>query len=154
MNIQERINYFTEHMDLNFFIKNSVKLELLDKDVRRYIKKELKGDRIAQFTSQDLRSYVLALEKVHKALNKKISFYEFDKYLNKKYTKLDGKALTLETRNLGQYINGARICQMLLSTNNYWAAILRMIEMQYQQEKEASDEIFNHEILAGLLEVY
>ena len=43
---------------------------------------------------------------------------------------------------------------MLLSTNNYWAAILRMIEMQYQQEKEASDEIFNHEILAGLLEVY
>lgn len=154
MNIQERINYFTDNMNLNFFIKNSVKLELLDKDIRRYIKKELKGEKIVQFTSQDLRTYVLALEKVHKALNKKVSFYEFDKYLEKKYTKIDSKILTQETHNLAQYINGARICQMLLSTNNYWAAILRMIEMQYHQEKEASDEIFNHEILSGLLEIF
>ena len=154
MNIQERINYFTDNMNLTFFIKNSVKLELLDKDVRRYIKKELKGEKIVQFTSQDLRSYVVALEKVHKALNKKISFHEFDKMLEKKYKRVDSKILTQETHNLAQYINGARICQMLLSVNNYWAAILRMIEMQYQQEKEASDEVFNHEILSGLLEMF
>lgn len=60
----------------------------------------------------------------------------------------------MEIHNLAQYINGARICQMLLSVNNYWAAILKMIEMQYQQEKEASDEVFNHEILSGLLEMF
>jgi hypothetical protein len=154
MNIQEKLKYFTEKMSLNFFIKNAVKMELLDKDIRRYLKKELKGEKNVQFTSQDLRSYVLALEKVHKALNKKISFYEFDKYLENKYTKIDGKILTQETHNLSQYINGARICQMLLSVNNYWAAILKMIEVQYRQEKEASDEIFNHEILSGLLEVF
>jgi hypothetical protein len=154
MNIQEKLKYFTENMNLNFFIKNSVKLELLDKDIRRYIKKELVGEKIVQFTSQDLRTYVLALEKVHKQLNKKVSFYEFDKYLVKKYTKIDSKILTQETHNLAQYINGARVCQMLLSTNNYWAAILRMVEIQYQQEKEASDEVFNHEILSGLLEIF
>lgn len=154
MNTQEKLKYFAENMSLSFFIKNSMKMELLDKDIRRYIKKELKGEKIVQFTSQDLRTYVLALEKVHKQLNKKVSFYEFDKYLEKKYTKIDSKILTQETHNLSQYINGARICQMLLSVNNYWAAILKMIEMQYKQEKEASDEIFNHEILAGLLEIY
>ena len=154
MNIQERIKYFTDNMSLPFFIKSAVKLELLEKDVRRYIKKEVKGEKVVQFTSQDLRSYVMTLEKTHKALNKKISFYEFDKYLEGKYKKLDAKILTQETHNLAQYINGARICQMLLSTNNYWAAILKMIEMQYQQEKEASDEVFNHEILSGLLEIF
>lgn len=154
MNTQEKINYFTQKMSLDFFIKSSAKLELLDKDVRRCIKKELKGEKIVNFTSQDLRSYVLSLEKVHKALNKKVSFYEFDKMLEKKYTSIDSKVLRKETHNLAQYINGARICQMLLSTNNYWAAMLRMIEMQYQQEKEASDEVFNHEILSGLLEIF
>jgi len=154
MNTQEKLKYFTEKMSLPFFIKNSMKMELLDKDIRRYIKKELKGEKIVQFTSQDLRTYVLALEKVHKQLNKKVSFYEFDKYLEKKYTKIDSKILTQETHNLSQYISGARIYQMLLSVNNYWAAILKMIEMQYQQEKEASDEVFNHEILSGLLEIF
>lgn len=154
MNIQERIKYFTENMNLNFFIKSTVKLEMLDNELAKFTKRELKGERCFKYTSQDLRSYILSLEKVHKALNKKISFYEFDKYLENKYTKIDGKILTQETHNLSQYINGARICQMLLSVNNYWAAILKMIEVQYRQEKEASDEIFNHEILSGLLEVF
>jgi hypothetical protein len=154
MNIQERIKYFTENMNLNFFIKSTVKLEILDNELAKFTKRELKGERCFKYTSQDLRSYILALEKVHKALNKKISFYEFDKYLEKKYAKLDGKTLTLETHKLAQYINGARICQMLLSRGNYWATITKMIEMQYQQEKEASDEVFNHEILSGLLEIF
>ena len=83
MNTQEKLNYFTSNMSLPFFLKNYVKLELLDKDIRRYIKRELKGEKNLQFTSQDLRSYVLALEKVHKVLNKKISFTEFNKHLEK-----------------------------------------------------------------------
>jgi hypothetical protein len=141
-------------MNLNFFIKNTARLELLEKEVRRLIKKELKGEKVVSFTSQDIRSHVVALEKVHNQLNKKVSFYEFDKMLEKKYTNIDSKVLLQETHNLAQYINGARICQMLLSVNNYWAAILKMIEMQYQQEKEASDEVFNHEILSGLLEIF
>lgn len=154
MNIQERIKYFTEKMSLPFFIKSTVKLEMLDNELAKFTKRELKGERCFNYTSQDLRTYILALEKVHKALNKKISFYEFDKYLQKKYTKLDGKTLTLETHKLAQYISGARICQMLLSRGHYWATITKMIEMQHQQEKEASDEIFNHEILSGLLEIF
>ena len=43
---------------------------------------------------------------------------------------------------------------MLLSRGHYWATITKMIEMQYQQEKEASDDIFNHAILCGLMEAY
>ena len=39
MNTAEKLKYFTEKMSLPFFIKSSVKLELLEKDVRRYIKK-------------------------------------------------------------------------------------------------------------------
>ena len=154
MNTQEKLKYFTEKMSLSFFIKSTVKLELLDQELAKYTKKELKGERCFNYTSQEVRAYILALEKVHKALNKKISFYEFDKYLEKKYTKLDGKTLTMETRKLAEYISGARICQMLLSRGHYWATITKMIEMQYQQEKEASDEIFNHEILSGLLEIF
>ena len=154
MNTQEKLKYFTEKMSLPFFIKSTVKLEQLDNELARFTKKELKGERCFNYTSQDLRSYILSLEKVHKALNKKISFYEFDKYLQNKYTKLDGKTLTMETRKLAEYINGARICQMLLSRGHYWATITKMIEMQYQQEKEASDEVFNHEILSGLLEIF
>ena len=154
MNTQEKLKYFTEKMSLPFFIKSTVKLEQLDNELARFTKKELKGERCFKYTSQDLRSYILSLEKVHKALNKKISFYEFDKYLQNKYTKLDGKTLTMETRKLAEYINGARISQMLLSRGHYWATITKMIEMQYQQEKEASDEVFNHEILSGLLEIF
>ena len=154
MNTQEKLKYFTEKMSLPFFIKSTVKLEMLDNELAKYTKKELKGERCFNYTSQEVRAYILSLEKVHKAINKKISFYEFDKYLEKKYTKLDGKTLTMETRKLAEYISGARICQMLLSRGHYWATITKMIEMQYQQEKEASDEIFNHEILSGLLEIF
>lgn len=154
MNTQEKLKYITEKMSLPFFIKSTVKLEKLDNELARLTKKELKGERCFNYTSQDVRAYILALEKVHKTINKKISFYEFDKYLENKYTKLDGKTLTLETHKLSQYISGARICQMLLSRGHYWATITKMIEMQYQQEKEASDEVFNHEILSGLLEIF
>ena len=154
MNIQERIKYFTENMNLNFFIKSTVKLEMLDNELAKFTKRELKGERCFNYTSQEVRAYVLTLEKVHRAINKKISFYEFDKYLEKKYDKLDGKTLTMETRKLAEYINGARICQMLLSRGNYWATITKMIEMQYQQEKDESDDIFNHAILCGLMEAY
>ena len=97
MNTQEKLKYFTEKMSLPFFIKSTVKLEQLDNELARFTKKELKGERCFNYTSQEVRSYILTLEKVHKALNKKISFYEFDKYLEKKYDKLDGKTLTMET---------------------------------------------------------
>lgn len=154
MNTQEKLKYFTEKMSLPFFIKSTVKLEQLDNELAKYTKRELKGERCFNYTSQEVRSYILALEKVHKAINKKISFYGFEKYLEGKYTKMDGKTLHLETHKLAQYISGARVCQMLLSRGHYWATITKMIEMQYQQEKDESDDIFNHAILCGLMEAY
>ena len=65
MNVQERIKYFTENMNLNFFIKSTVKLEMLDNELAKFTKRELKGERCFNYTSQDLRTYILALEKVH-----------------------------------------------------------------------------------------
>ena len=129
MNTQEKLKYFTEKMSLPFFIKSTVKLEMLDNELAKFTKRELKGERCFNYTSQEVRAYILALEKVHKAINKKISFYEFDKYLQNKYTKLDGKTLTLETHKLAQYISGARICQMLLSRGHYWATITKLVEI-------------------------
>lgn len=98
MNTQEKLKYFTEKTSLPFFIKSTVKLEQLDNELARFTKKELKGERCLNYSSQDVRSYVVSLEKVHKQLNKKVSFYEFYKYLQNKYDKLDGKTLAMETR--------------------------------------------------------
>lgn len=153
MNIQERINYFSGNMSLNFFIKNYVKMELLDKEINRVVKKELKGERRLSFTSQDLRTYTIALEKVHKILNKKISFVEFTKKIER-HKRVDTKVMNDETKNLAQYIYAARQAQMLVSLTNYWATIVYMLELEHQQREQESDEIFNLEILSGLLEIF
>ena len=153
MNTQEKLKYFTEKMSLNFFIKNYVKMELLDKEINRVVKKELKGERRLSFTSQDLRIYTIALEKVHKILNKKISFVEFTKKIEH-HKRVDTKVMNDETKNLAQYILAARQAQMLVSLTNYWATIVYMLELEHQQRKQESDEIFNLEILSGLLEIF
>lgn len=153
MKIKELINYYSGNMSLIFFIKNYIKIELLSNEIKRVVKKELKGERRLNFSSQDLRTFVLALEKVHKELNKKISFTEFTKKIER-HKKVDTKVLNNETKDLAQYIYAARYSQMLVSLFNYWATITFLLETQHQQEKEASDEIFNHEILSGLLEIF
>ena len=153
MKTKESINYYSSQMCLNFFIKNYIKIELLSNEIKRVVKKELKGERRLNFSSQDLRTFVLALEKVHKELNKKISFTEFTKKIER-HKKVDTKVLNNETKDLAQYINAARYSQMFISLFNYWATITFLLETQHQQEKEKSDEIFNHEILSGLLEIF
>ncbi len=153
MKIKESIKYHSDNMSLNFFIKNYIKIELLSNEIKRIIKKELKGERRLNFTSQDLRTFVIALNKVHKELNKRISFTDFAKKIEK-HKKVDTKVLNSETKDLAQYINAARYSQMLISLFNYWAVITYLLELEHQQEKEKSDEIFNHEILAGLLEIF
>ena len=153
MKIKELINHYSGNMSLNFFIKNYIKIELLSNEIKRVVKKELKGERRLNFSSQDLRTFVLTLEKVHKELNKKISFTEFTKKIER-HKKVDTKVLNNETKDLAQYINAARYSQMFISLFNYWATITFLLETQHQQEKEASDEIFNHEILSGLLEIF
>ena len=63
MNTQEKLKYYTEKMSLPFFIKSTVKLEMLDNELAKFTKKELKGERCFNYTSQDIRAYILTLEK-------------------------------------------------------------------------------------------
>lgn len=153
MNIKEKINYYSSQMSLNFFIKSYIKLDLLEKDIGRYLKREFKGNTNLQFESQDLRSLVIALEKTHKAFNKKISFQTFRKTLEK-YKKVDGDIINKETQHFAHSVACVINCQRLLALFNYHATATYLIELKHQQEKEASDEIFNHEILSGLLEIF
>jgi hypothetical protein len=153
MGIQEEINYYSNNMSLNFFIKNDIKILMLEDRIKRHYKRALKEEGDIYFTSQDLRSFVIALEKIHKYLNKKIGFRDFTTRLGN-YKKVDGNIINEETKNLAKYIALALSCQRLLSLFNYHATLVYLIELKKEQEKEKSDEIFNHEILAGLLEIF
>jgi hypothetical protein len=153
MNIKEKLNYYTEKLNIPFFIKSFIKLELLDNELRRYIKKDPDYKSNLIFTSQDLRSYIIALEKVHKALNKRLSFLEFEKRL-KKYKEVTNENFCAEIISDKEYIIALNYCQSLLIRANYWAVTTYLIERKHECNKERSDEIFNHEILSGLLEIF
>ncbi|MGN1153817.1 MAG: hypothetical protein ACI4S3_07290 [Candidatus Gastranaerophilaceae bacterium] len=151
MNIQERIRYFSEKMNLNFIVKNYIKLSELEKEIRRNLKKELNGKGKVLFTSQDLRILCISLDKVHKALNKKVSFVEFQKRFNK-YDKVRNSALIEETKQLAQYLLAVREVQKLLNLFNYYAVNLYLQELQKEQIKQADDDLFNDMVLMGIIE--
>lgn len=152
MNIQERINYYAENLSIPFFIKSYIKLEKLDDEIKRNIKRDPDWKSKLQFTSQDLRRYVIALERVHKAFNKRLSFVEFNKRLQK-YDKIDNKVLQDEVISDSEYMRALSYCQAFLSRANYWATITYLIEKKHEYIKEQSDKTFNDEILGGILEI-
>jgi hypothetical protein len=153
MNIQERINYYAEKLSIPFFIKSTVKLEKLDDEIKRYIKRDPDEKSELQFTSQDLRKYVIGLEKVHKAFNKRLNFVEIQKRLEK-YDIITNEIYEKEIVSDKEYMNALNLCQSLLIRTNYWATTVYLIERKHECVKKESDEIFNHEILSGLLEIF
>jgi hypothetical protein len=44
--------------------------------------------------------------------------------------------------------------QPLVLEVNYYAVVVDILEQMIEKEKQEGDEIFNHEILAGLLEIF
>jgi hypothetical protein len=153
MGIQEKINYFTKNMNSRFAEINLIKMIQTIKDMKRYVTKEMKGERNLQFTSQDLRSFAIALTNELKKLQRNIEFDRFNKQLQK------NKILTTELwvdecKKFQKKLNLAMDLQPLVLEVNYYAVVVDILEQMIEKEKQEGDEIFNHEILAGLLEIF
>lgn len=153
MNIQERINNFTEKMCVKKFMYFYIKLEQLDKDIRRHIKNVPNGKNTLQFTSYDLRRYAMALGKVHKALNRKLCFVEVQKRIDK-HDKITNEVLENEVKTHVEYMSALSYCQSFLSRANYWATIVYLIEKRQEYLKTQDDELFNDVALSGLMEAW
>ena len=66
MNISEKINYYAENMSLKFVRINIIKMCQTFKQIKRYITREIKGDRNLQFTSDDMRKWAISMNKLFK----------------------------------------------------------------------------------------
>ena len=153
MNIQEKISYFTQNMSIKFAEVNLIKMIQMMKDLKRYVSREIQGNKNLLFSSQDLRSFAIELNKLLKRLHRDIEFDRFRTKLEARKV-LDSKAWIEECQAIQKKLNLAVNLQPVVLEANYYAVVVDILERMAQQEKEASDEIFNHEILAGLLEVY
>ena len=143
--LQEKIREYANNMNVKFALKKYIKLNQLEDEIKRNVKKELSGSNSIQFTSQDLRYFVIQLEKTHKAVNKILNFSQFQKRFEK-YNEISGKELLEQTYTICEYIACAKELQRIYSTVNYHAMLLLLIETQKEQKKKENDEIFTNEI--------
>ena len=125
----------------------------MEKRIEKYLKRECFGFKNIQFNSQDLRSLVIKLEKIHKAMNKSISFIEMEKrYAKRGY--IDEKTMKEDGKLIGKRIAHAIILQEQIAKFNHHATVCFFIEMQYKKEKEKDDAILAQNIKEALDEIY
>ena len=147
--IQEKIRQYADNMSVPFALRNYIKFNQLENEIKRNIKRELNGSNTIQFTSQDLRYFIIRLEKAHRAMNRIINFSKFQKRFEK-YDRVSGKELKEQTLEVCKYIGCAGELQKLYSLLNYDATLLFFVELQKQQQKESDDKYFNDELTALL----
>ena len=147
--IQDKIREHADNMSVPYALRNYIKFTQLELEIRRNIRRELGGSNTILFTSQDLRYFIIQLEKTHRALNKTINFSRFQKKFEK-YERVSNKELEEQTRALCDYVGCASELQRLYALLNYDATLLFFVELQKKQEKEKSDRIFTEEIAALL----
>ena len=140
-------------MNTKFAEVNLIKMMQMMKDLKRYVSREIQGNRNLIFSSQDLRSFAICLNKLLKKLHRDVEFDRFRTKLESRKV-LTNSVWIEECQLIQKKLNLAVNLQPVVLEANYYAVIVDILERMAQQEKEASDEIFNHEILAGLLEVY
>lgn len=153
MGIQEKINYFTKNMNSRFAEINLIKMIQTIKDMKRYVTKEMNGERNLQFTSQDLRSFAIVLTNELKKLQRNIEFDRFNKQLQKNKI-LTAELWVDECKKFQKKLNLAMDLQPLVLEVNYYAVVVDILEQMIEKEKQEGDEIFNHEILSALLEIF
>ena len=143
MNIQEKINYYADNMNLRFVKANYIRLSILEQEVRRYVKKSIKNNCLPDFTSQDLRILCIRINKLHKVVNKKIEFVSLDKRLRE----LSKNSLSAELNDIIEYIKIAEYMQRVYSLLNFLEMNLNLLEAKINNEKLLADEKFNDEII-------
>lgn len=146
MNIKEKIYYFADNFSIDFLKTNYIKLDLLEQEIRRYIKRGIKENKLPEISSNDLRHFIINLTKVHKKTNQKIEFANFKKSI------FDIKNLTNEAfdKRLNDYIEliiVAGYLQKIYSAVNFLEFNLSFLETKLKNQKEQSDLEFNQEAL-------
>lgn len=143
MNIQEKINYYADNMNLRFIKANYIKLSKVEEEIRRYVKKAIKDNCLPDFNSQDLRLLCIRINKLHKVVNKKIEFVSLDKRLRE----LSKNSLSAELNGIIEYIKIAEYMQRVYSMLNFLEMNLNLLEAKINNEKLLADEKFNDEII-------
>ena len=153
MNISEKINYYADNMSHKFVKINIVKMCKTFSDVKRYVAREIKGDKNLQFTSDDMRKWAISLNKVFKKMQRET---EFDKLRDDLFVNgmPDNKHIIEVCNNTKQFDNLTLHFQPLVINVNYYATIVDLLERKWQQIKEESDDLFNDAILSALVEAY
>lgn len=143
--IKEKIDEYKNKMCVTYALKNYYKFNQLEEEIRRNIKRELNGDNTIQFTSQDLRGFIIQFYKTHRLINRAINFSKFQKRFDK-YEQITDKEMMEQTLKVCDYMACAREMQATYSLLNYDATLLMMIELQKKQQKERDDNYFTKEI--------
>lgn len=157
MSIKEDIIKFTT--GLNTTTEKAIKYATFNRlnmfnqlnDIRRYVQKDLKGEKELQLDSQILRTYITVLDKVLKALNKKISHVEIKNRIISQFEKakkkdssvkeIDYRMIYSECRVVGDLIKTAQYLYACYVTINHYALLAYLIEQEKLYRKIKSDEV-------------
>ena len=163
MSVIEDIKNYSEKMNVTFFSKNWVKVCNLEKEISRHLQKYMR-DRSYKltFTSQDLRSLTVKLEKVHKGLNTTSTFMALKKKFNK-YDIIPPVALSDILKENAIKLALARKAQESLGFLNRYCAVLNVLEegvalfeaqerKRVEEEKIKDAEAFNKVLIEALNE--
>ena len=153
MNISEKINYYADNMSFKFAIVNYIKMTQTLKELKRYVTREIKGDKNLIVSSQDMRRWAMSLNKLIKKLQRD---GEFDKFKNslEKHVKITNDVFIKECKEMQKKLNLAMDLQPLTLEVNYYSTIIWIIEEKYRTLKEQDDDLFNDAILTALVEAY
>lgn len=154
MNISEKINYYAENMSLKFVKINIVKMCQTFKQIKRYIAREIKGDRNLQFTSEDMRKWAISMNKLFKKMQRDTEFDVFREELfidGKMPTNKEIKEKCLKRQEKDDLVLNF---QPLVISVNYYATVVALLERHWQEQKDKDDDLFNDAILAGMMEAW
>lgn len=149
----------TKEKSIKFAIFNGLKMFNQLDNIRRYIKKEIKGEKNLEITSQELRTYCISIEKVLKEINKKSNFREMQKRIekelekNKKTEVINYDMVTKESNETIKYIRIAQLLQGCFSWINHYAWIIYLIECEHKYKKYKSDKCLEEAINETLNEL-
>ena len=153
MNISEKIKYYTENATEKFYNCNLIKIMKTAQELKRYIKKELRGEKNLIVTSGEMRRWAMSLNKLYKKMLKKL---EFDKFQNQfyKYKKIEKEQLEVECLQYKKIAQFAIGLQQLLIEVNYYTAYIFLLEENHRCLKEEDEGLLNDAILSALIEAY
>ena len=153
MNTSERVQYFTKGMNLKFAQINYIKMTETMKQIKRYVTREINGDKNLIVSSQEMRAWAMSLTKLLKQLQRKCEFDIFKENFNK-YEKVNNDIFIKEAKAMQTLLNFAMDLQPLVLEVNYYSTIIYILEEKRRCEKEYDDGLFNDMVLSALIEAW